>query len=67
MDGDIYNVTDCPDLLPRNYFDPASYDAAQRKELDHPSTKDDVIDFIVDYINADVGNLDCTYYWLIDH
>ncbi|OCB86097.1 RdRP-domain-containing protein [Sanghuangporus baumii] len=64
LDGDLYNITDYRELLPRTVYPPASYATAERKELDHPSTRDDVIDFIVDYINADNVGIIATN-WLI--
>ncbi|KAL5534416.1 hypothetical protein ACEPAG_878 [Sanghuangporus baumii] len=64
LDGDLYNITDYRELIPRTLYPPASYATAERKELDHPSTRDDVIDFIVDYINADNVGIIATN-WLI--
>ncbi|KAH8120135.1 RdRP-domain-containing protein [Phellopilus nigrolimitatus] len=64
LDGDVYNITTYKPLFPRQTCEAASYSTAKRKELDRPSTMNDVIDFIVEYINADnVGIIATT--WLI--
>ncbi|KAI5120647.1 hypothetical protein M0805_007984 [Coniferiporia weirii] len=64
LDGDLYNVTTYSGILPKKTRKAALYDAAKRKELDRPSTIDDVIDFIVDYMNADNIGIIATN-WLI--
>lgn len=42
-------------LMPTRTFAPADYAPAPKKTLDRPSTMQDVADFVVDYINSDVG------------
>jgi hypothetical protein len=63
LDGDLYNLIplDDPDLpglkdfLPQKPISsPASYEPAQRKTLDRPSTMLDVADFVMEYISSDV-------------
>ena len=54
QDGDLYNVTAMPELLPRVNYEPAAYDPAPKKLLDRPSTIDDIADFVADYVNSDV-------------
>ncbi|EIN05637.1 RdRP-domain-containing protein [Punctularia strigosozonata HHB-11173 SS5] len=53
LDGDVFNVSQFADIFPRHLHPPASYEAAVRKELDRDSTIEDVMDFVVDFINND--------------
>ncbi|KLO16990.1 RdRP-domain-containing protein [Schizopora paradoxa] len=53
LDGDVYNVTVDDRLHPPKTYPPAGYEPAKRRELDRPSTIDDVADFVVDYIISD--------------
>ena len=58
LDGDIYNLIplsdpELADFEPET-FPPASYPATKRKELDRPSTMDDVAEFVMDYLVSDV-------------
>lgn len=53
----VYNVTDYTALHPLQTYEAANYDPARRKTLDRPSTMDDVIDFIVEFMNSDVSCL----------
>ena len=55
MDGDVYNVTTVPNLIPPRTYDPASYEPAQKKLVDHDSTIADVADFVAEYIISDVS------------
>ncbi|THH20225.1 hypothetical protein EW146_g1088 [Bondarzewia mesenterica] len=64
LDGDLYNVTTMPELLPSNAFDPAAYIPAPKKFLDRPSTMNDVAEFVADYIISDVLGL-VAVTWLI--
>ncbi|KAI5122595.1 hypothetical protein M0805_004810 [Coniferiporia weirii] len=64
LDGDLYNVTVCKELLPKETREAASYEPAKRKELNRPSTMADVIDFVVDYMNADNVGIIATN-WLV--
>lgn len=57
LDGDVYNVTPMPGMLPPRAYEPASYDPAPRKLVDHESTMEDVADFVAEYINSDVGHV----------
>ena len=45
-------ITDGPELHPLAPVDPATYDEADRKKLDHNSTITDVTDFIMEYFNS---------------
>ncbi|KAN0128358.1 RNA dependent RNA polymerase domain containing protein [Lactarius tabidus] len=65
LDGDTYNVTWLEDLHPRQNLTPAAYDPAPRKQLDRPSTMDDVGDFVVDYISSDILGMVATNWLLI--
>ncbi|CAA7266596.1 unnamed protein product [Cyclocybe aegerita] len=67
LDGDVYNLIpleELPEFTPENLYSPASYDPAPKKLLDHPSTMEDVADFVIDYINSDVLGL-VAINWLI--
>ncbi|KAH9898493.1 RdRP-domain-containing protein [Cubamyces lactineus] len=64
LDGDVYNVTTVPNLIPPRTYDPASYEPAQKKLVDHDSTIADVADFVAEYIISDtLGIIAIT--WLI--
>ncbi|KAI0068465.1 RdRP-domain-containing protein [Artomyces pyxidatus] len=64
LDGDLYNVSTFPDLLPRTTFEPAAYEPAPKKYLDRPSTMDDVADFVADYIINDLLGM-VAIFWLL--
>ena len=53
-DSDEYQIIQETSLLPPEHVEPASYKSAGDKELDRPSTIDDICDFVVEYINSDV-------------
>ena len=57
LDGDLYNVTAEPTLIPHKIYEPATYDPAPRKEVDHESTMADVAEFVANYISNDVSSL----------
>ncbi|TFY66895.1 hypothetical protein EVG20_g4194 [Dentipellis fragilis] len=54
LDGDTYNLTAMPELLPPTTCEPAAYDAAPKRLLHRHSTMEDVADFVTDYVNNDV-------------
>ena len=58
LDGDVYNVTTRPGLMPVVTYQPAAYEPAKRKELQDESTMDDVAAFVADFISSDVSTLD---------
>ncbi|THH20540.1 hypothetical protein EW146_g829 [Bondarzewia mesenterica] len=64
LDGDQYNVTPMPDLIPTQTYEPAAYNVAPKRKLDRPSTMDDVADFVADYINSDILGL-VAITWLV--
>ncbi|PCH36046.1 hypothetical protein WOLCODRAFT_91813 [Wolfiporia cocos MD-104 SS10] len=53
LDGDEYNVTTATTLIPPYTYEPAAYDSAQKKLVNHESTMEDVADFIAEYITSD--------------
>lgn len=55
--GDEYRVSMLESLMPPRTYPPARYPPAQKKMLDRPSTMQDVADFVVEYINSDVGRI----------
>lgn len=55
LDGDEYVVTERHDLRPTRTCDPANYEPAKRRLLDHESTMNDVADFVAEYISSDVS------------
>ncbi|PCH33549.1 RdRP-domain-containing protein [Wolfiporia cocos MD-104 SS10] len=64
LDGDTYNLTTLPSLRPQRLHEPASYEPAKKKLVDHPSTMADVADFIAEFITSDtLGIIAIT--WLI--
>lgn len=65
LDGDVYNLISLkkyPEFTPSRKHDPAIYPPAERKLVDHPSTMEDVADFVMEYINSDVR--DGFFFWL---
>ena len=50
----VYNVTDYAPLHPKICYPAAAYDPARKKLVDRPSTIEDVIDFVVDFMDSDV-------------
>lgn len=60
-------MTDYTALHPSQIHEAADYDPARRKTLDKPSTMDDVIDFVLDFMNSDVScmpfHLSCYQYF----
>ena len=63
LDGDVYNVTWLKDLHPSHNVAPAAYTAAPKKYLNRPSTKDDVADFVADYIINDVSSPSACFFF----
>ena len=43
------------ELLPTVRYTPADYDTAQKKLLPYPSEREDVADFITEYLYSDVS------------
>lgn len=43
------------DLLPTVTYKPAEYDVAERKTVDHESTREDLANFIMEYLYSDVS------------
>ncbi|KAI0757094.1 RdRP-domain-containing protein [Daedaleopsis nitida] len=64
LDGDEYNVTTRPELLPTHRYEPADYEPAKRKLIAHESTMRDVAEFVAEYINSDTLGVIATR-WLI--
>ncbi|OCH86893.1 RdRP-domain-containing protein [Obba rivulosa] len=57
LDGDLYQVIKYSPLLPTEHATAGSYESAGTRTLDRDSTVDDIIDFIVEYIDSDVLGL----------
>ncbi|THU88603.1 RdRP-domain-containing protein [Dendrothele bispora CBS 962.96] len=57
LDGDLYDVIMCPELLPTRNADPADYTSIGTHEIDRECDVNDICDFIVEYINSDVLGL----------
>ncbi|TFY68358.1 hypothetical protein EVJ58_g1048 [Rhodofomes roseus] len=64
LDGDVYNVTPMRELHPSRAYEPASYEPAKRKLVDHESTMEDVADFVAEYISSDTLGI-IAINWLI--
>lgn len=43
------------DLLPTIQYPPAEYDTAERRTVAHESTREDVAEFIMEYLYSDVS------------
>ncbi|TBU35150.1 RdRP-domain-containing protein [Dichomitus squalens] len=63
LDGDLYNVTTRRDLLPSRTYEPASYEPATKKLVEHECTMEDVADFVAEYISSDTLGIIATT-WL---
>ncbi|KAI0936237.1 hypothetical protein AcV5_004426 [Taiwanofungus camphoratus] len=67
LDGDVYNVTAISSFRPTKIYQAASYHAAPRKLVDHPSTMEDVADFVAEYIISDtLGIIAITWLLIAD-
>ncbi|KAF9821946.1 hypothetical protein IEO21_00376 [Rhodonia placenta] len=64
LDGDVYNVTTMPSLRPARTYQSGSYEPAVKKTVDHPSTMEDVADFVAEYISSDTLGI-IAINWLI--
>ncbi|KAJ6574801.1 RNA-directed RNA polymerase 2 [Mycena capillaripes] len=56
LDGDTYNIiplNKCPGFRPQKTYPPADYTPAERKLLTRPSTRTDIAEFVIEYINSD--------------
>ena len=53
--GDCFVCTTVEEMLPEITYEPADYSPARRRLLENPSTQQDIVDFIVDYILSDVS------------
>lgn len=51
---DLYEIIQYPPLILPDHYDPASYPPGKPFTIEHPSTIDDVCNFVVEYINSDV-------------
>ncbi|KIP09624.1 hypothetical protein PHLGIDRAFT_28970 [Phlebiopsis gigantea 11061_1 CR5-6] len=64
LDGDVFVCTTMKDLLPTVICKPAEYAVAERRTIDHKSTREDLADFIMEYLYSDnIGIIAST--WLI--
>lgn len=45
------------ELLPKKQYEPAEYNPAARKTVEHPSTREDLAEFIEEYLYSDVSEL----------
>lgn len=60
LDGDVYNVVPLdkvPGFRSAKTCLPSDYEPAQKKTLTRPSTMEDVAEFVMEYINSDVGSV----------
>lgn len=53
--GDVFVCTTMEALLPTVTYLPAGYDTAEKKMLSYPSEREDVADFITEYLYSDVS------------
>ncbi|KAI1797788.1 RdRP-domain-containing protein [Ganoderma leucocontextum] len=64
LDGDEYNVTTRHDLMPQQTYEPASYEPAPKKLVEHESTMADVAEFVAEFISSDTLGIIATN-WLV--
>ncbi|KAG1777367.1 RdRP-domain-containing protein [Suillus placidus] len=57
LDGDDFNLIRDPKLLPTHYGQPGEYQALPIKRTEAPCDISDVVDFVFDYIEADLVGL----------
>ncbi|KAG2109648.1 RdRP-domain-containing protein [Suillus discolor] len=57
LDGDDFNLILDPKLLPTHYGEPGEYQALPIKRTEAPCDISDVVDFVFDYIQADLVGL----------
>ncbi|KAL9480911.1 hypothetical protein ACSS6W_005697 [Trichoderma asperelloides] len=57
LDGDLYSVFWDPFVIPKQYFSPADYPRVKPPELDRVVTRDDIADFFVNFMEADILGL----------
>ncbi|KAG2049848.1 RdRP-domain-containing protein [Suillus hirtellus] len=57
LDGDDFNLILDPKLLPTHYGEPGEYQALPIKRTEAPCDISDVVDFVFDYIEADLVGL----------
>ncbi|KAF5373803.1 hypothetical protein D9758_000837 [Tetrapyrgos nigripes] len=57
LDGDLYQVIMHPDLLPTKNADAAAYTSIGTHTLERECNVNDIVNFIVEYINSDVLGL----------
>ncbi|OAX43638.1 hypothetical protein K503DRAFT_680643, partial [Rhizopogon vinicolor AM-OR11-026] len=62
LDGDDFNLILDPDLLPRRRRDPGEYTPVPIKMTEHVSGIADVVEFVFDYIEADLVGLIATHH-----
>ena len=53
------------ELLPTKQYPPAEYDVAKRRTVPHDSTREDVAEFIMEYLYSDVSSLSLASYLLL--
>ncbi|THU96521.1 RdRP-domain-containing protein [Dendrothele bispora CBS 962.96] len=59
LDGDMFSVIMCPELLPPRNAEPADYSSMNPYEIkDRECDVNDICDFVVQYINSDVLAVD---------
>lgn len=57
LDGDLYDIIMCEELLYSQQESPLSFAAGEPRTLGRATTVDDICNFIVEYINSDVVGL----------
>ncbi|KAL6901256.1 RNA dependent RNA polymerase domain-containing protein [Trichoderma evansii] len=68
LDGDLYNIFWDPFVIPKQYFSPANYPRVSPPELDRAVTRDDIADFFVNFMEADIlGIIANRHQMLADH
>lgn len=64
LDGDEYTVITNTALFPRKISDAYTYPAAPKLKLGHPTTIEDIADFVVNYMAADTLGIVCSQHML---
>lgn len=57
LDGDDFNLILDPKLMPTHYGEPGEYQALPIKRTENPCNISDIVDFVFDYIEADLVGL----------
>ncbi|KAH6608191.1 hypothetical protein Trco_004504 [Trichoderma cornu-damae] len=65
LDGDLYSVFWDPYVIPKRAFSPADYPRVTPPELDRVVTRDDIADFFINFMKADILGMIATRHQIV--